>query len=228
MVKEEKSIYQVFSDLSHFMKERSLSGPDEKSTLTTSCLPPPKREPTEEEMFREAMSDVERLSQRERHVRVKRADVNEVIVHREQAVTMKDMLTEASRLNVVNLPEYMEGYVDDINPLIMEKLRNGDFSVQRTLDLHGLSVEGAHETFHEFLKDAVQSQICCVKVVHGRGLKSVKGPVLKEQLKGWIVRAMHRKWIVAFANAKMADGGPGATIILLRTRARKARLHITG
>jgi DNA-nicking Smr family endonuclease len=52
--------------------------------------------------------------------------------------------------------------------------------------------------------------------------------VLKEKLKEWIVRAMHRKWVVAFASAGMADGGPGATTILLRTRAQKKRLHVIG
>jgi DNA-nicking Smr family endonuclease len=52
--------------------------------------------------------------------------------------------------------------------------------------------------------------------------------VLKEKLKEWIVRAMHRKWVVAFASSGMAGGGPGATTILLRTRALKKRLHVIG
>jgi DNA-nicking Smr family endonuclease len=74
----------------------------------------------------------------------------------------------------------------------------------------------------------VQSQICCVAVIHGRGLKSRSGPVLKEKLKEWIVRAMHRKWVVAFSSSKMSAGGPGATIMLLRARAHKKRIHIIG
>ena len=141
---------------------------------------------------------------------------------------MEEILEEEHSLNVVNLPEYMEGYVDDLNPLVMEKLRNGEFSVQMVLDLHGLSADDAHDTFRTFIHDAVQSQVCCVRVIHGRGLKSKSGPVLKEKLKEWIVRAMHRKWVVAFASSKMSDGGPGATTILLRARAQKKKLHIIG
>jgi DNA-nicking Smr family endonuclease len=68
----------------------------------------------------------------------------------------------------------------------------------------------------------------CVKVIHGRGLKSRNEPVLKEKLKGWILKAMHRKWVVAFASAHMRVGGPGATDILLREQPRKKRLHIIG
>lgn len=141
---------------------------------------------------------------------------------------MDEILKEEHTLNVINLPEYMEGYVDDLNPLVMEKLRNGEFSVQKVLDLHGLSADDAHDVFRSFIHDAVQSQICCIKVIHGRGLKSRSGPVLKEKLKEWIVRAMHRKWVVAFSSSKMSAGGPGATTILLRTRAHKKRIHIIG
>jgi DNA-nicking Smr family endonuclease len=42
------------------------------------------------------------------------------------------------------------------------------------------------------------------------------------------MRAMHRKWVVAFASAEMAEGGPGATTVLLRTRAHKKKLHVIG
>ena len=71
---------------------------------------------------------------------------------------MGETLKDSSPFNVINLPEYMEGYVDDINPLIVEKLRNGEFSIQKVLDLHGLSAEDAYEEFHAFLGEAVQSR----------------------------------------------------------------------
>ena len=141
---------------------------------------------------------------------------------------MEETLDEGYAFNVINLPEHMEGHADDMNPLSLEKLRNGEFSVQKVLDLHGLSVGEARDSFNAFIRDAIQSHVNCVKIIHGRGLKSRQGPVLKKKLKEWIVRAMHRKWVVAFSSAKMKEGGPGATIILLRTTARKKRLHIIG
>jgi DNA-nicking Smr family endonuclease len=131
-------------------------------------------------------------------------------------------------LCVINLPEYMEGSVEGTHPFVMDKLRGGEFSVQKALDLHGLSANEACDAFHAFLADAVRSRLRCVRVVHGRGLKSKGGPVLKEKLKEWIVRAMHRKWVIAFASCRMAEGGPGATTILLHTKAHKKRLRIIG
>jgi DNA-nicking Smr family endonuclease len=44
----------------------------------------------------------------------------------------------------------------------------------------------------------------------------------------WIIKAMHRKWIIAFSNALMNDGGPGATYILLKKNPLKKRIHIIG
>jgi DNA-nicking Smr family endonuclease len=122
----------------------------------------------------------------------------------------------------------MEGFVEGVNPLTLEKLRAGDFSVQKILDLHGLGVEQAHAAFQKFIGDAVRTRVQCVKVIHGRGLRSKFAPMLKEKLKEWIVRAMHRRWVIAFASAVMPDGGPGATVILLRSHPDKKRLHIIG
>lgn len=144
----------------------------------------------------------------------------------------RKLLEEATRrnhrFNVTNLPEFVEGFAEGINPITMEKLREGEFSVQRALDLHGYSIEDADDLFQAFVKGAVREGLKCVKVVHGRGLKSKGSPVLKEQLKKWIIRAMHRKWIIAFSNALMNDGGPGATYILLKKNPLKRRIRIIG
>jgi DNA-nicking Smr family endonuclease len=110
----------------------------------------------------------------------------------------------------------------------MEKLRNGEFSVQKVLDLHGYTSEDAEALFEEFLKDSIRSTLRCIKVIHGRGLKSKAGPVLKEKLKEWIMRAMHRKWITGFSSALMKEGGPGATNILLKKQPTKKSFRIVG
>lgn len=141
---------------------------------------------------------------------------------------LESVLSDESSINVTNLPEYMEGYVDGLNPLIMEKLRSGEYSVQKILDLHGCPVEEADTKFQHFIKEALQSGLYCVKIIHGRGLKSKRGPIIKERLKEWIIRAMHRKWIIAFSSTPMPDGGPGATYILLKKKPAKKNIHIIG
>jgi DNA-nicking Smr family endonuclease len=141
---------------------------------------------------------------------------------------LEEAIRENHRLNVTNLPEFMEGFVEGINPITMEKLRSGEFSVQKTLDLHGHSVNDADELFRGFIRETVREGLKCVKIIHGRGLKSKGAPVLKEHLKTWIIKAMHRKWVLAFSNALMNDGGPGATYILLKKNPAKNQIHIIG
>jgi DNA-nicking Smr family endonuclease len=224
-MKEKETIYQFFRKLPDMIRENDKAAGAREETPPT---PSPARQPDDQEAFMEAMKDVRKIDTDRMRIPGAPKEGRSLSTQAAHTMEMREALNEERSLNVVNLPEYMEGYIDDVNPLVMEKLRNGEFSVQKVLDLHGFSAEDAHIAFRDFIREAVQSQVCCVKVIHGRGLKSKSGPVLKEKLKEWIVRAMHRKWVVAFASSKMSAGGPGATTILLRARAAKKRLHIIG
>ena len=179
--------------------------------------------------FSEAMKNVKRLSQKKRLVEREKNSAHPQTPDKTSiSRLLEETLSDAYTIDVANLPEYMEGHVEGMNPLIIEKLKNGEFSIQKTLDLHGCSTENARELFEEFLKEAILSGMQCVRIIHGRGLKSKENPVLKERLKAWVLKAMNRKWIVAFSSCKMCDGGPGATYILLRKTPKKNRIHIIG
>ena len=229
-MKEKESIYHFFGKLPDFVKEKRilLPGGEEASPPSPAAPPAPQGQPGDPDAFLEAMKDVKRIASDKTRVPQESKEGRCLIPQPHRGREMEEILRDDHALNVINLPEYMEGYVDDLSPLVLEKLRNNEFSVQKVLDLHGLSADDAQDAFRSFVRDAVQSQVCCVKVIHGRGLKSRRGPVLKEKLKEWIVQAMHRKWVVAFASSRMSAGGPGATIVLLRATARKRRLHIIG
>ena len=231
-MKEEESIYHVFRELADLIKEHAAGPAEAQGAAAPVATPGPDAsqpdEPDEYETFLEEMKDVRKVGRDKERVRTPARDAASARPGDADTRIMGNILKDSSPFNVLNLPEYMEGYVDGINPLVIEKLRNGEFSIQEVLDLHGLSAQVACDAFHAFLSQAVQSRLRCVRVIHGRGLRSRRGPVLKEKLKEWIVRAMHRKWVVAFASSAMADGGPGATTILLRTSAQKKRLHIIG
>jgi DNA-nicking Smr family endonuclease len=228
-MKEEESIYRVFRELAAFIRAHPAAPPEVRAPAAPVATPEPGAKPPDEyEAFLEAMKDVRKVDRDNERVPGPARDAGAARPRGSETRIMAEMLKDSSPFNVINLPEYMEGYVDDMSPLIIEKLRNGEFSIQKVLDLHGLSSQVACEAFQAFLSEAVQSRLRCVKVIHGRGLRSRQGPVLKEKLKEWVVRAMHRKWVVAFASSGMADGGPGATTILLRARAQKKRLHVIG
>ena len=97
---------------------------------------------------------------------------------------------------------------------VTRKLRQGHWSIQRQLDLHGLRSDDARQALTQFVREACQSGIRCIRVVHGKGLGSVgKTPVLKNKVHSWLVQ---KNEVLAFVQAKPSDGGAGALVVLLK------------
>ena len=96
---------------------------------------------------------------------------------------------------------------------VVRKLRRGEWSIQGQLDLHGLRRDDARDSLSDFIKDAVKVGWRCVRVVHGKGLGSPgKTPVLKGRVQSWLIQ---KSEVLAFAQARPAQGGAGALIVLL-------------
>jgi DNA-nicking Smr family endonuclease len=96
---------------------------------------------------------------------------------------------------------------------VLRKLRRGDYRVQAEIDLHGLTVAEAKQALREFLAQALLRQWRCVRIIHGKGLRSGhRGPVLKA-----MVGATLRKVgpVLAYVSARQVDGGTGAVYVLL-------------
>jgi len=214
-MKRSNSIYTVLSNLPEFIKDKKI---------------PLKEAPQDERfVYAEAMEGVQQISHDKALIRrpaPTKICCTTMIEDPQQL--LEEAVRDKRKLNVTNMPEYMEGYAEGINPVTLNKLKNSEFSIQKTLDLHGFSLEDAQKTFEEFITDSIKNGLNCVKVVHGRGLKSRNVPVLKDNLKSWIIRAINRKWVTAFSSARMCDGGPGATCILLNKNPVKKRIHILG
>ena len=97
---------------------------------------------------------------------------------------------------------------------VAAKLRKGHWSIQRHLDLHGLRTDEARQALGHFIREACQLGLRCIRVVHGKGLGSPgKAPVLKSKVHAWLVQ---KNEVLAFVQAKPADGGAGAVLVLLR------------
>jgi DNA-nicking Smr family endonuclease len=95
----------------------------------------------------------------------------------------------------------------------LRKLRRGLYRVQAELDLHGLSAVEAKGLLREFLIAALQRNARCVRIVHGKGLRSgPKGPVLRLLVNSTLRRTAQ---VLAFASARQVDGGTGAVYVLL-------------
>lgn len=101
-----------------------------------------------------------------------------------------------------------------IGPDIVRKLRRGHWVIQSQLDLHGLRSDEARDALAEFLRSAAKRGLRCVRIIHGKGHGSVnKEPVLKNKVRNWLVQ---KDEVLAFCQAKAADGGAGALVVLLK------------
>jgi len=106
-----------------------------------------------------------------------------------------------------------------IGPDVLRRLRRGEWSIQAQIDLHGHRVDEAREALVEFLRDSIKRGLRCVRVVHGKGLGSPgRMPVLKGKVRSWLAQ---RDEVIAFCQARGADGGTGAVMALLRPSSPK-------
>ena len=101
-------------------------------------------------------------------------------------------------------------------PDILRKLRRGQWSVQAEIDLHGHTIDEAHDALSDFIVEARQRGYRCVRAIHGKGLTSPnREPVLKGRVRKWLA---HWDEVLAYCEAPPHAGGGGAVLILLRGR----------
>lgn len=178
----------------------------------------PQSEKNDEEIFREAMKDVQENKEFRKIPYNSPAVIKISSPQSEDDIeVLRKIVHGKKRIPLSDTGEYIEWTRPGARKDLAKRLHRGDFSVQDYIDLHGLTLTEAEESLTEFFKEALLKQYSCVKVIHGRGLKSPHGPVLKEALTKWL-QGPFRKWVLAYATAKDCDGGLGATYVLLKLR----------
>ncbi|QDX79898.1 DNA mismatch repair protein MutS [Denitratisoma sp. DHT3] len=96
---------------------------------------------------------------------------------------------------------------------VLRDLRRGRWVVQGHLDLHGHNRDEARLAIAAFLEESRRCGRRCLRIVHGKGLGSPgREPVLKKLTLGWLGQ---RREVLAFCQARAAEGGAGAVIVLL-------------
>lgn len=97
---------------------------------------------------------------------------------------------------------------------VTRRLRRGEWSIQREIDLHGHRTEEARDALSAFIREAFRQGLRCVRVVHGKGLGSPgKTPVLKGKVHSWLIQ---KDEVIAFVQARADEGGAGAVVVLLK------------
>ena len=101
-----------------------------------------------------------------------------------------------------------------LSPRLLRRLKRGHFSIADEIDLHQMTLAVARTAVKQFLDENKREGRLCVKIIHGKGLRSrAEGPVVKRLVDGML---RQRADVLAFASAKPAEGGTGAVIVLLR------------
>jgi DNA-nicking Smr family endonuclease len=163
--------------------------------------------------FRRAVADVRPLPQKRRaptprprpQARFARAERQDVL--RESLVVPDDPAA-------LDTGEHVSFRRPNVREDVLRKLKRGQFAVEAEIDLHGLGRHVAHVALRQFLNDCVLRGMRCVRVIHGKGLRSGPGgPVLKHVVNHWLRRFEN---VVAFASARPVDGGTGAVYVLLK------------
>jgi DNA-nicking Smr family endonuclease len=97
---------------------------------------------------------------------------------------------------------------------ILRKLRRTHWVIQDHLDLHGLVSDEAALATAEFIAESKKCGLRCVRIVHGKGLRSVgREPVLKKRVRHLLMR---RDDVLAFVEPRAVHGGSGAVVVLLQ------------
>lgn len=132
----------------------------------------------------------------------------------EQQVLAQSVSDEIDIESLLDTDDSLSYRRPGIGPDVLRKLRRGGWVIQSELDLHGHRVEQAREELAAFLKEALKRGQRCVRIVHGKGLGSKdRQPVLKGKVRAWLVQ---RDEVIAFCQARAAEGGSGALVVLLR------------
>lgn len=169
-------------------------------------------------LFREAIGEIRPLAPKPEsgHARTPPAP-RAAMFERDEAAVRDELLQSPIDPAAHEVGEELLYLREGHSPQLLKRLRRGHFSIGDEIDLHQMDERTARATLDDFLAECRRRGITCVRIVHGKGLRSGSaGPVLKRMADRVLRR---RDDVLAFASARPAQGGTGATVALLR-RAR--------
>jgi len=105
-----------------------------------------------------------------------------------------------------------------LNSMTLRKLRRGQWPVQDSIDLHGLTSDEARGRLASFLNHALSSNYRCVNIIHGKGWRAEGGEgILKIRVRYWLTQ---HPQVLAFCEAPANAGGGGAVWLLLKSASK--------
>jgi DNA-nicking Smr family endonuclease len=184
--------------------------------MTTRPDPNPDDEADDARLFRDAVRGVRPLPQHTPPPQAPRARPRARFTRADRAAVLKESLDATGADPQLAGGEELVFHRPHIPLSVLRRLRRGEYRVQREIDLHGLTVAETKLALRQFLVNAIEQQVHCVRIIHGKGLRSGhRGPVLKVAVNAVLRRTGA---VLAYVSARRVDGGTGAVYVLLSMR----------
>jgi DNA-nicking Smr family endonuclease len=167
----------------------------------------------ESALFREAAAGARPVTTRRVPLRERPPPARARFRRSDEAAVLRESLSISAEALELETGEELAYRRNSVSDQQFRRLRQGKFAIRGEIDLHGMTANEARSELRRFLAECVASRVQCVRVVHGKGLRSgASGPVLKASVNRWL-----RQWdtVLAFVSAPARDGGTGAVYVLL-------------
>lgn len=176
----------------------------------------PPQDDEEVQLFRAAVRGVRPLARAAAPPRARPAPPHARFSRADRAAVLRESLDAEPADPALAPGDELSFHRSAVQAMVLRRLRRGEYRVEREIDLHGLTVPEAKAALREFLVAALEAGVRCVRIVHGKGLRSGhRGPVLKSAVSGLLRRTGA---VLAYVSARPVDGGTGALYVLLAPR----------
>lgn len=192
--------------------------PQQAAAPATAAVDISSRHATDDELFIAEMNSVERSDWHHApHPSAQPAPTIPINSDPDGRKMMQAAIEDDAPLQILDHPEYIEGWVGATGKMLLPNLRNGLYSIQGQIDLHGFNRIEAQIAVEDYIVRMSRFHSCCIKIIHGRGINSAANKAtLKESLQRLLATRRMARYVVAYASAQSCDGGVGAVYVLLR------------
>jgi DNA-nicking Smr family endonuclease len=167
-------------------------------------------------LFLEAIGDVKRLKLRQKEPDKVKLQPRPRQLEADEQLVLEELLCDPSEDDLVEAEEHLSWARAGVQNSVLRRLRNGKYSIQAELDLHGYTQEQARSEIVLFIAAAKNTHRFCVRIIHGKGRKTAnRSPILKTSVNHWLRQHQH---VLAFCSSQINDGGAGAVTVLLRKK----------
>ncbi len=168
----------------------------------------------ERELFRSSVGPVRRIQAERRHQPRPAARPVPAQRQADETAVLDEMAHGPIDFDHIESGEELQWLRPGMQKRIVKRLRRGHWRVQDEIDLHQMNTEAAANSIRTFIRLAERDGLSCVKIIHGKGLRSgPDGPRLK-RLTARLLSRMSP--VCAFSSAPAHDGGTGAVYVLLK------------